>query len=130
MVTLLASSHPGFHILTCTLYTHTLVQIFFIFVVCDDHDFKDGYLFYRFCNDEKTTKEKKLDLRKLLSNSPKVDKKSQAPTPPERKRNNKGSKLFKGESVYANPDETISSSKGAFLQSGDAVSSSIEEEDE
>lgn len=104
-----------------------LVKANIIRHVCDDHDFKDGYLFYRFCNDEKT-KEKKLDLRKLLSNSPKLDKKSQVPSPPERKKNNKGSKLFKGESVYASPDETVAS-KGAFLQSGEVVSS-IKEEDE
>lgn len=97
------------------------------FLVCDDHDFKDDYLFYRFCNDEKT-KEKKLDLRKLLSSSPKVDKKSQAPTPPERRKSNKGSKLFKGESVYASPDEAISS-RGGFLHGGEVVTS-IEEEDE
>lgn len=96
-------------------------------LVCDDHDFKDDYLFYRFCNDERN-KEKKLDLRKLLSSSPKIDKKLQAPTPPEKKKNNKGSKLFKGESVYASPDEAVSS-KGAFIQTGEAVTS-IEEEDE
>ena len=107
----------------------TAVHIFLL--VCDDHDFKDEYLFYRFCNDERN-KEKKLDLRKLLSNSPKIDKKSQAPTLPERKKSNKGSnkgsKLFKGEAVYASPDEAVSS-KGAFIQTGEAVSS-IEEEDE
>ena len=97
------------------------------FLVCDDHDFKDGFLFYRFSNDEKT-KEKKLDLRKLLSSSPKVDKKSQAPTPPERKRNNKGSKMSKGELVYATPEEAVSS-RGSYLQSGEAITS-IEEEDE
>ena len=97
------------------------------FLVCDDHDFKDEYLFYRFCNDEKI-KEKKLDMRRLLGSSPKIDKKSQVPTPPEKKRNNKGSKLSKGESVYANPDEAMSS-KGTFLQSREAVTS-IEEEDE
>lgn len=96
-------------------------------LVCDDHDFKDEYLFYRFCNDEKT-KERKLDLRRLLGSSPKIDKKSHAPTPPERKKNNKGSKFFKGESVYTYPDEAISS-KGSFLQSGETVTS-IEEEDE
>ena len=97
------------------------------FLVCDDHDFKDDFLFYRFSNDEKT-KEKKLDLRRLLSSSPKIDKKLQVPTPPERKRNNKGSKMSKGESVYATPEEA-ESSKGTYQQSGEAIPS-IEEEDE
>jgi len=93
--------------------------------VCDDHDFKDDYLFYRFRNDDKI--KDKLELRKLLHNSPKIDKKSQPPPPPERKKSNKNSKIFKGESVYASPDEAMTS-KGAFLQ-GEVVSS-IEEEDE
>ncbi|XP_065905940.1 DEP domain-containing mTOR-interacting protein-like [Dysidea avara] len=94
--------------------------------VCDDHDFKDDYLFYRFRNDDKV--KDKLELRKLLSGSPKIDKKSQPPTPPERKKSNKNSKIFKGEMVYASPDEAMTS-KGAFLQGGEVVPS-IEEEDE
>jgi len=106
-------------------HINDFINLSIYLLVCDDHDFKDDYLFYRFCNDEKI-KEKKLDIRKLLSNSPKIDRKSQAPTPPERKKSNKNSRLFKGESVYANPDEAMSS-KGAFLHgSGEA----IEEEDE
>ena len=114
--------------IVCVCHTNCTDSIVLVFLlVCDDHDFKDEYLFYRFCNDERN-KEKKLDLRKLLSSSPKIDKKSQGPTLPERKKSNKGSKLFKGESVYASPDEAVSS-KGAFLQTGEAVSS-IEEEDE
>jgi len=94
--------------------------------VCDDHDFKDDFLFYRFRNDDKA--KDKLELRKLLSSSPKIDKKSQPPTLPERKKSNKNSKLFKGELVYASPDEAMTS-KGAFLQSGGVVPA-IEEEDE
>jgi len=103
------------------------VFCFFVVVVCDDHDFKDDYLFYRFRNDDKT--KDKLELRKLLNNSPKVDKKSQPPPPPERKKSNKNSKIFKGELVYASPDEAMTS-KSAFLHGGEVVPSSIEEEDE
>ena len=72
-----------------------------------------------------------MNLRKLLSNvSPiaKVDK-SQAPTLPERRKSNKGGKLLKRESVYADPDEAVSSTSKAFIQTGEVVSS-IEEEDE
>ena len=49
----------------------------------------------------------------------------QAPTLQGRKSNNKGSK---GELIYATPEEAVSS-KGTYLQSGEAIPS-IEEEDE